>query len=65
MHHGTVLAEDGNIKLVPKNSPVMHCQCRYPQVSSATSEWRKSTVLIKSEINVVYCVSSVEIQLEI
>ena len=39
MHHGAVLG-DANKKPVPKNIPVMHCQRRYSQVSSATSEWR-------------------------
>ena len=26
-------------KLVPQNSPVMHCQCCYTQASCPTSEW--------------------------
>ena len=37
MHHGTVFGA-GNKKLIPNSNPVMHCQCRYPQVFSATSD---------------------------
>ena len=33
MHHGTVLG-DTNKKAIPRNSPVMHCQHCYSQVSS-------------------------------
>ena len=33
MYHGTVLG-DVNKKLVPPNSPVIHCQQRYSQASS-------------------------------
>ena len=38
MHHGTVFGTQTK-KLVPQNSPVMHCQRRYSQVSGGTSEW--------------------------
>ena len=59
MHRGTVLG-DANKRPVPKNSPVMHCQRRYYQASCAIPKW-----LIVREINVVCCVGSVEIQIEI
>ena len=39
MDHGTVLG-DANKKPVPKNSPVMHCQRRYYQASSANCRER-------------------------
>ena len=38
MHHGTVFG-DGLFVCVPCNSPKLHCQPRYYQVSSATLEW--------------------------
>ena len=31
---------DVTIKPIPKNNPVVHCQRRYSQASSPTSEWR-------------------------
>ena len=47
MHHGTCLV-NVNKKPVPKNSPVMHCQCRYSQASCATSEWRINRLALVS-----------------
>ena len=41
MHHGSVLG-DANKNLIPKNSPMMHCERRYSQAFSPTLEWRIS-----------------------
>ena len=52
MHHGTILG-DANKKPIPKNSPVMHCQRRYYQASSPTSEWWM-TLLCVGHVGVHY-----------
>ena len=65
MHHGTILGDANKKSLSQTNVPIMHCQRCYSQASSATSEWRLDSSVEDPNsaiINVMCCVSSVEIQ---